>query len=173
MDFFKTDYNNNYAQPFNQKKDVPFMQWGQGTASTNVDVGIQGNKPEFGYPVNPAIGSYQPGSSNMGQGKQLTLPEKMGAWSPVVGMGLDVAKVGLGIYNATQQKKMNDFMKSYYGNQMAMQKADFTNAARSTNQAIESQQRSRLSGSGVAADSEEMKQGLADTMSKWGVQETY
>lgn len=88
------------------------------------------------------------------------------------GMALGAAQVGLGVYNAMQQTKMNKFMKKYYGNQMALEKADFTNSARSTNEALTRRRERQLSAQGIRVGSDESKQQVGSYMDKWGVDET-
>lgn len=100
-------------------------------------------------------------------------PGKEGAWTSGVGMALDVAGVGLDVYNALEQSKMNKFMRSYYGDQMDMQKTDFANAAKGTNEALAGRARTRASAAGHSFDSAENKAQTSSYMDQWGMQETY
>jgi len=100
------------------------------------------------------------------------LPGAEGGWMKNAEFGLGVAKVGLDVYNAMEQSKMNKFMKSYYSDQMDMMKTDFTNAAKGANEALSSREERRLSAQGYAIGSEGMQQGVANTMARWGAKET-
>ena len=86
--------------------------------------------------------------------------------------GLGVAKVGLDAYNAYQQAKVNDFMKSYYGRQMDLAESDYANNARSANEALAAKQRVAMSARGIDPRSEEGQESLASYMDKWGADET-
>lgn len=102
-------------------------------------------------------------------------PDKLGGWSDKNGLGgmaLGAAEVGLGVYNALEQSKMNKFMRSYYGDQMDMMQADYTNNARSANEALSSRQQRIMSAQGIDPNSAEGKQGVAGYMDQWGAQET-
>lgn len=144
-------------------------------------------------PVNPAnfslTGSAQQGSlgidteryslaPEVGFGGELGLggdkgpPDKEGGWIKYGNFGLDAARVGLGVYNALEQSKMNKFMRGYYGDQMALQKTDFANAAKSTNEALAARQGRILSAQGKITGTEENRAGVASYMDQWGVKET-
>jgi len=89
------------------------------------------------------------------------------------GMALGVAQVGLGVYNAMEQAKMNKFMRGYYGDQMAMQKTDFSNAAKSTNEALSARQGRILSAQGTTTGTAANQAGVNDYMKQWGVNEKF
>lgn len=99
-------------------------------------------------------------------------PDMGGTWMDGTKTILDVAKVGMGIYSALDQSKMNKFMRGYYGDQMALQTADFANNAKSTNASLEQRAQNKLSAQGFSFDSAENKAGTADYMKQWGVKET-
>lgn len=100
-------------------------------------------------------------------------PNMEGKWMEAGEFGLGVAKVGLGIYSALEQSKMNKFMRGYYGDQIALQKADFANNARSTNEALSERQARRLSARGAGPIGSAANQaGVNQYMDKWGVDET-
>lgn len=88
------------------------------------------------------------------------------------GMALGAAEVGLGIWNATQQQKMNKFMRKYYGNQMDLQNQDFANAAKDTNTTLARQEALRLDARGITIDSDESNRRVAGYMDEHGVAET-
>lgn len=105
------------------------------------------------------------------------LPGAQGDWFDMKGKGgmlLGSAQVGLGAYSAYNQEKQNDFMRGYYNNQMALQKTDFMNAAKTTNNELAAREGRRLSASqGLAYDSAANQAGRADYMKNWGVKETF
>ena len=111
-------------------------------------------------------GSEQPAYSSIGDGAVA------GGWMEKGKFGLGVAQVGLGVYNALEQSKMNKFMKSYYGDQVALQTADFQNNARSTNEALTRRRERQLDSQGVVAGGAESSRQVGDYMKEWGVQET-
>ena len=100
------------------------------------------------------------------------MPDKEGGWMEGAGLAISALQAGTGIYSAIQQAKMNDFMKSYYKDQMNLMRTDFANSARSANEALAGKQERILSAQGVATGSEEMEQGVAAHMAKWGAKET-
>ena len=100
-------------------------------------------------------------------------PKMGGDWMDGIGTGLKVAQVGLGVYSALEQAKMNNFMRGYYGDQMNMQRADFANAAKSTNEQMAQRQQNKLSAQGFSFNSAENKAGTEDYMKQWGVKETF
>lgn len=135
-----------------------------------------------GYSTSLSSGQF---SSGMGQAENWGLgdtsiegavgdtPKMGGGWMEAGEFGLGVAKVGLGIYSALQQSKMNKFMRKYYGDQMELQKADFANNARSTNEALQERQARRLSARGQGAIGSATNQaGVSSYMDRWGVDET-
>jgi hypothetical protein len=93
-----------------------------------------------------------------------------GGWTSGVGTASQIANVGLGIYSALEQSKMNQFMRGYYGNEMARNKADFNNNVTSTNAALDKQARTSASQNGFAFGTAGNNAAAADAMSKWGVQ---
>jgi len=99
-------------------------------------------------------------------------PSAKGGWMDGLNTAVGVAQVGLGVYNAMQQAKVNKFMQKYYGDKMALEKADFANAAHSTNEALTRRRERQLDSQGIAAGSNASKQQVGDYMKKWGVQET-
>lgn len=135
----------------------------------------------FANGVNPALGNFSlfP-NANKSSGTDFFssftpdqgLPEKQGGWVQGANMAISALQSGTGIYSALQQAKMNDFMKSYYKDQMNLMKTDFANSARSANEALAGKQQRILSAQGYATDSEEMQQGVAAHMAKWGAKET-
>lgn len=135
----------------------------------------------FANGVNPALDSFSlfphaNKSSGTGFLSSFTpdqgLPEKQGGWMQGANLAIGALQAGTGIYSAIQQAKMNDFMKSYYKDQMNLMKTDFANSARSANEALAGKQQRTLSAQGYATDSEEMQQGVAAHMAKWGAKET-
>jgi hypothetical protein len=99
-------------------------------------------------------------------------PEVEGEWLKPATFGLGVAKVGLGVYNALEQTKMNEFMRGYYGDQMELQQTDFANAAQGSNEALAAKQGRILSSQGMTTGTDANKKGVAEYMDKWGAQET-
>lgn len=65
-----------------------------------------------------------------------------GGWASTA---LNAAEIGLGVYNALESAKMNKFLRGHYKDQMALQRADFANQARSVNTALEDRQARRQS----------------------------
>lgn len=100
------------------------------------------------------------------------MPEMGGKWTAAAGIGLQFGKLGLDVYNALEQSKMNKFMKGYYGDQMDLQQADFTNNAKSVNASLEQREQNKASAAGYALNSSAMKTQVGNYMDKWGVQET-
>ena len=127
------------------------------------------SKFNLGYKA-PAVGEV--GAGTVGDGG-VKPPDMLGKWTKGADIGLKVASVGLGVWNAMEQQKMNKFMRGYYGDQMDLQRSDFANNAKSTNAQIEQRERNRLSAAGFGFDSAENKQGVADAMDKWGVKGTF
>ncbi|RLB94502.1 MAG: hypothetical protein DRH26_01060 [Deltaproteobacteria bacterium] len=120
--------------------------------------------------------SLQLGGENLGDNPfsiqdPAKVPDVAGSWTDKGKFGLGVAKVGLGVYSALEQAKMNKFMRGYYGDQMDLQKADFSNMAKSTNEAMAARQQRISSAHGNAYDSEANKASVASHMDTWGVQE--
>jgi len=99
--------------------------------------------------------------------------DPQGKWVQGAQLGLGALQIGAGIYSAVQQSKMNEFMRSYYKDQMSLQRADYTNTARAANEALAGKQERILSARGYATDSPEMQQGVSNYMSKWGAKETF
>lgn len=97
------------------------------------------------------------------------IPEVGGSWLEKGKLGLGAAQVGLGIYNALEQSKMNKFMKGYYGDQLEMQEKDFQNTVKSTNEGLSTRAGNKMSMLGYGVNSDEYKAGVADQMTKWGV----
>jgi len=103
-----------------------------------------------------------------------SMPDKAGGWLDYGNFGLDFAKVGLGVYGALEQAKMNKFMQGYYGDQMDMQRADFENAAKSTNTELAAREARRIDAmGGPTFGSDENKAQVDAYMSKWGVRESF
>lgn len=98
--------------------------------------------------------------------KMLTGTDKDKSFNSTPIMG--IVNAGLGIYNTLEQRKMNKFMKDYYGNQQAVQMTDFANAARSSNEALRSRQASRISAQGIDPNSAQGQTALATYMQQWG-----
>jgi len=102
------------------------------------------------------------------------LPEAEGTWMDTAKLGLNVADIGTGIFNAYSQYRNNKFLKKYYENQMDLQRADFANNARSTNEALQSRKAVRVSAhDGLNPYQGEGQRKVADYMKKWGVSEAY
>jgi hypothetical protein len=99
------------------------------------------------------------------------LPDVQGRWVDKGKFGLGVAEFGLGVYNALEARKMNKFMRGYYGDQMAMQRTDFANAARSANQALSSREERLASARGLTGTDREAA--VQSSMDKWGVDEDF
>jgi len=189
-DFFKSDPNfgqkfmqprqqvslGNYGQQFSQSPEVGaanFMspQFGveapSAATATGQFAGFGGGpntSPYYGADI------FKGGSG--GGAPKTDLPFAEGKWATNAKLGLGAAQVGLGIYNAMEQSKMNKFMQSYYNTQMDLMKTDFSNAAKSSNEALHSREQRRLSAQGHDIDSQEMEQGVANTMARWGAKET-
>lgn len=100
------------------------------------------------------------------------LPDKKGGWVGKAGLALGAVNAGIGIWGALEQSKMNDFMRSYYGDHIAIQRADFANAAKSTNEALTSKRERVLSAQGTTTGTDANKAGVADYMNQWGMQES-
>ena len=142
-------------------------------SSNGMSTNIQGDSNFLGKYSDP---NYQLGGGTASAVPGATVPDvpKLGGtWLEKGQFGLQAAGVGLGVWNALEQQKMNKFMRGYYGDQMDLQRSDFANNAKSTNAQIEQRERNRLSAAGFAFDSAENKQGTADAMAKWGVKETF
>ena len=117
-------------------------------------------------PMNePGVGPQLPGGA--------TTPDVMGQWTKGAGIAADIGGIGLGIYNAMETSKMNDFMRGYYGDQMDMQRTDFANMARSTNEEMASREQRRMSARGQLAGSAESEASIGAHMDQWGAEETY
>lgn len=100
------------------------------------------------------------------------LPKAEGSWIKGAKLGLSAVQTGMGIYSAINQAKMNKFMQSYYKDQMNLMKTDFTNTAKAANEALAGKQERLLSAQGYSMGSQEMTQGVADHMAKWGAKES-
>jgi hypothetical protein len=116
--------------------------------------------------VNHITGAATPGS-----------PEAQGGWFDMKGKGgmaLGAAQVGLGVYSAINQEKQNDFMRGYYGNQMALQKTDFMNSADDLNRRNSEREGRRLEASkGIMYGTTANDAGRADYMKNWGVKNSF
>jgi hypothetical protein len=103
-----------------------------------------------------------------------SMPGKQGGWLQYGDLALGVAQVGLDIWGGLEQSKMNKFMRGYYGDQMDMQRTDFANSAKSTNEALAGREARRLSAMGMGyVGTPENDQKVAEYMQKWGVQENF
>ena len=107
-----------------------------------------------------------------GQMEWGAMPKAEGNWVQGAKMGLSAIQTGMGIYSAINQSKINKFMQSYYKDQMNLMKTDFTNTAKAANESLAGKQERLLSAQGYAMGSEEMQQGVAGHMAKWGAKET-
>jgi len=136
--------------------------WGQGKSV--------GATPQMMTPAAP-IGNFDPATGDF-MGKS-GAPALGGDWMKGANLALGGAQVGLGVWNALEQSKMNKFMRGYYGEEMARNKADFANNALVTNNQIEQQARNRASNAGFGFDSEESKKRTASHMDQWGVKGTF
>ena len=137
------------------------------------------NRNDAGQSVNSGIGEFMSIENNgrRGYGSQGTgldtSPDVKGEWLGKADFGLGVAEVGLGVWNAFEQRKMNKFMRGYYGDQMDLQRADFGNAAHTANLDLEARERSRQSGQGHTFDSDENKAAVKAFMQDNRLQETF
>jgi hypothetical protein len=122
-----------------------------------------------GFMANANIGQngYNLGTPSLNT-EGVKTPDMGGGWMSDIGTGLKVAQVGLGVYNAMEQSKMNDFMKGYYGNEMARNKVDFNNAVDDANSRRELRAENKASAAGFAFGSDESKNRIASDMSQWG-----
>jgi hypothetical protein len=87
--------------------------------------------------------------------------------------GLGAVQVGLGVFNALEQSKMDKFMRGYYGDLMDMQRTDFANAAKSTNTELAGRRERVLSSQGQTTGTPGNAAGVADYMKQWGVSESF
>jgi len=133
------------------------------TSSSSTSYGDFTGTPAMTQPLTPANGPTFQNAAKQG-------PVLGGGWMEGAGLGLQAANVGLGIYSALEQSKMNKFMRGYYGNEMARNKVDFNNNVTSTNAALEKQARTSASQNGFAFGSTENQAATAEAMNKWGVQ---
>lgn len=154
------------------------MNWGNNISAANYSTGALNTESATNTAMN-SFGTKEIDTGNFGLdykspnlGTGVKPPDKLGAWTKGAGMAVDVAQVGLGIYNAMEQSKMNKFMKSYYGDQMDLMKADYTNNARSANQALSWQRQQIDSAAGINPNSAEGQKMNADYMAQWGAKET-
>ena len=143
-------------------------------SSDGMNTNIQGDSNFLGKYSDPNYqlggGTATPTMPGLNDGKT---PEMGGAWMKGANLALGGAQVGLGVWNALEQQKMNKFMRGYYGEEMARNKADFANNALVTNNQIEQQARNRASNAGFGFDSEESKKRTASHMDQWGVKGTF
>lgn len=165
----------NFAEKTNQivqKYGAPnFMSPSYGVEAPSAGTGIGQMDTSYSSSYKPDFSEFfQRGSSDAAPKTEMPFAE--GKWATNAKLGLGAAQVGLGIYNAMQQTKMNKFMQSYYNTQMDLMKTDFSNAARSSNEALHSREQRVLSAQGHDINSQEMQQGVADKMSRWGAKET-
>lgn len=126
-------------------------------------LGTGANKYAFG--IDPELSAF--GDAN------LKVPELGGGWTSKAGMALNFVNAGVGVANAMSNIRQNKFMRGYYGDQMNLQKADFGNAARSTNAELAARQERILGAQGLATGSAENKAAVADYMKQWGAKEKY
>lgn len=108
-----------------------------------------------------------------GQNNPGDIPAAEGNWLDYGQFGLGVANVGLGVWGALEASKMNSFMRDYYSGQEDLQRADFANAARSTNQSISDREMMRQSAAGNRFGSGASENAVSASMDKWGVDETF
>jgi hypothetical protein len=92
----------------------------------------------------------------------------LGKWTGYADYGLQGAEIGLGIFNALEQKKVNKFMQSYYENQMKTGKLDFNNAVQAANLGLQGKTERELDARGILAGTQESKDAIAATMNEWG-----
>ena len=175
----------NYGQSFLPNQEIMIDTESLGLEPLNMrmptNYGTQIPSLSLGTPALNAPGSsFMDAGYNPTAGLELDtpgLPEAQGGWFDMKGKGgmlLGSAQVGLGAYSAYNQEKQNDFMRGYYNNQMALQKTDFMNAAKTTNNELAAREGRRLSASqGLAYDSAANQAGRAEYMKNWGVKETF
>lgn len=141
---------------------IPMMNWGNPSA------------PVAGPVVGLDTPSFNPGLvPNAGSSIGASTPELGGGWTSKAGLALSAVSAGVGVANAIDGIKMNKFMRGYYGDQMKLQRADFGNAAKSTNTELAARQERILGAQGLTTGSEENKAATADYMKQWGVKEKY
>lgn len=147
-------------------------QWGGVKPMTNIPSTIAAPNQQSYAP--PPLGSSTSFWEDfMTNPVDVDMPKKEGSWIEPAQIGLGAAKIGLGVYNALEQAKMNKFMRGYYGDMMDMQRTDFSNAAKSTNESLAARARTRASAAGHTFDSTENKEMTSDYMKQWGVKETF
>ena len=86
------------------------------------------------------------------------------------GMALGAINTGVGAFNAWMGNKHQKFMQNYYGEQMALQKADFANNANSANEQLSTRASQRASNQGLGGTTKDAY--VADYMGKWGAKTT-
>lgn len=148
-----------------------FMSSNAANSGTVINTGSSMGSPNAALQFNQQ-GTPGAGISYGGARTPDSMPGVKGAWVDKANFGLGVAQVGLGVYNAMEQSKMNKFMRSYYGDQIAMMKTDFTNAAKDANSRLQWQQQERIASQGQDPNSDASKQATADYMAQWGAKET-
>lgn len=140
---------------------------------------VQGPMNQFSGLDNDSVGAQYALDGGLGKNIEIggVMPEGqgLGGWMDPQGKGglaLGAAGIGLGVYNALEQAKMNKFMREeYYGPQMDLERTDFQNAARGTNEALSGRRERQLSAQGVVGD--ESKAAVGAYMDQWGVDETF
>jgi len=141
--------------------------------------GLGNNKIGFDYgdtQMNQFFGTAPDASSNFGLdwASKSDTPGVLGKWIEPGKLALGFAQVGLGVKTALDQERMNKFMRSYYGDQMEMQKTDFANVAKSTNNELQAREARRLDAmGGPAIGSQENQDAVAKYMEQWGVKESF
>ena len=120
---------------------------------------------EYSLGYQPSTGAGDPIGSVTGLGGK----DKVGGWTQFGEFGLKGAEIGLGIFNALEQRKVNKFMQGYYEDRMAMDKQDFNNSVTAANAAMSGQQ-ARLAdalGKGVVGTAAN-NAAIAGYMDQWG-----
>ena len=146
-----------------QNPDATRMDWQGGFGGMGI-----GNPGSYGGQMSTEAPGFEMGQVDS------AIPEVAGGWMKGVGMGVQVANVGLGIFNALESRKMNKFMRGYYGDKMDMDRKDFGNAAKSTNLEIANRFAGQMDAQGKGARNSEANNALvAEHMKTWGVSETF
>lgn len=87
------------------------------------------------------------------------------------GFALGALNTGISGFGTWMNAKNQKFMQNYYGDQMALQKADYANNARSANERLLSNQQTFLNSQGLDYNTGAGKEQLDSYMAKWGANE--
>jgi hypothetical protein len=169
---FNPSFGSSYKAPIGK---LPQLSSADSLSSWNIqapDTAASGlsNSLSIGGPSTELSGinpDFAPGAKTPG------IPDMGGKWMDGANIGLGFAKVGLDVYNALEQSKMNKFMKGYYGDMMDMQKSTFENEAKITNASIAQREQNKQSAAGNAFGTAASDAAVAATLDKWGVKGTF